>query len=126
MTTRGDRVLLWLTILTLFFGGVGTTVAVFLTDVVMVRAGAPHSPGHSEAMATSSVAEGEGIVVAVELKKSRLVVDHGEIKGFMGPMLMGYVISPTSLLEALKPGDKIRFKIDVDRKVIVGVQRLRN
>jgi hypothetical protein len=37
MTTKADRVLVWLALLTLVFGGLGATVAVFLSDVVMAR-----------------------------------------------------------------------------------------
>ena len=48
---------------------------------------------------------------------NQLVVEHGEIKGFMEPMTMGYRIEPASLLEGLqirRPGSlhDRRFKED--------------
>ena len=54
----------------------------------------------------------------------QIVVDHGEIKGFMDAMTMGYRIEPPSLLATVKPGDKIRFTIDVDRRAIVHIEKL--
>ncbi len=37
---------------------------------------------------------------------------------------MCYMVRPATLLQAVKPGDKVRFTIDVDKRVIVGVARL--
>jgi Cu/Ag efflux protein CusF len=52
------------------------------------------------------------------------VVKHGDIKGFMGPMTMGYKVSPPSLLKPLKAGDSVRFTIDTDAKAIVTIEKL--
>ena len=38
---------------------------------------------------------------------------------------MGYRIDPLSLLTGLQPGDKIRFTIDVQRRAIVAIEKLR-
>jgi Cu/Ag efflux protein CusF len=67
---------------------------------------------------------GEGQVVAVVPGSSQLVVDHGAIKGFMDAMTMGYTVNPPSLLEGLQAGDRIRFTIDTQAKVIVKVEKL--
>jgi Cu/Ag efflux protein CusF len=66
---------------------------------------------------------GEGKVVATVPSSGQLVVDHGEIKGFMGAMTMGYPVEPPSQLEGLKPGDQVRFTIDVQKKMIVKIER---
>jgi Cu/Ag efflux protein CusF len=68
---------------------------------------------------------GEGEVVATVPNAGQLVVDHEEIKGFMEAMTMGYRIDPPTLLEGLKPGDKIRFTIDVQRKAITAVEKVK-
>lgn len=66
---------------------------------------------------------GEGKVVATVPNASQVVVEHGEIKGFMEAMTMGYRVDPPSLLEGLKFGDKVRFTIDVPKKTIVKVEK---
>ena len=68
---------------------------------------------------------GVGVVVSVDLRSSFLVIDHEEIKDFMAPMEMNYAVSPPSLLRALKPGDKVRFTVDADKRAIVDIQPLR-
>ena len=68
---------------------------------------------------------GEGEVVALAPKANQIVVEHGEIKGFMEAMTMGYRIDPPSLLTGLEPGDKVRFTIDVQRRAIVAIEKLR-
>jgi len=67
---------------------------------------------------------GEGEVVATVPNASQIVVDHGEIKGFMEAMTMGYQVDPASLLTGLKPGDRVRFTIDVRRRAIVEIEKL--
>jgi Cu/Ag efflux protein CusF len=66
---------------------------------------------------------GEGKVVAVVPGSSQLVIEHGEIKGFMDAMTMGYRVDPPSLLEGLKSGDQVRFTIDVPKKTIVKIEK---
>lgn len=68
---------------------------------------------------------GEGKVVATVPSASQVVVEHGEIKGFMEPMTMGYRVEAPSQLEGLKPGDQVRFTIDVPRKTIVKIEKLK-
>ncbi|MFQ5894627.1 MAG: copper-binding protein [Nitrospinota bacterium] len=68
--------------------------------------------------------EGIGKVIAVLPQKGQIILDHGLIKGFMGPMTMGYRVKEASLLQGLKPGDKILFTIDAEEKVITGRKRL--
>jgi Cu/Ag efflux protein CusF len=67
---------------------------------------------------------GEGKVIAVVPASSEIVVTHGEIKGFMGAMTMGYPIEPPSLLEGVQAGDTVRFTIDTQQKAIVQIEKL--
>lgn len=82
-----------------------------------VRAGAP------AAAAVQQTIEGEGKVVATVPTASQIVVEHGEIKGFMEAMTMGYRVDPPTLLEGIKSGDKVRFTIDVPSKAIIKIER---
>jgi len=68
---------------------------------------------------------GEGKVVATVPNANQIVVEHGEIKGFMEAMTMGYRVEPPSLLEGLKFGDKVRFTIDVSKKAIVKIEKMK-
>ena len=72
---------------------------------------------------TQKTVSGEGKVVAAVPGSSQLVIEHGEIKGFMDAMTMGYSVDPPSLLKGLKPGDQVRFTIDVPKKTIVKIEK---
>ena len=80
-----------------------------------------HNPA-PEADAQKTVS-GDGKVVAAVPSSSQLVLEHGEIKGFMEAMTMGYRIEPPSLLQGLKPGDLVRFTIDVPKKTIIRIEK---
>ncbi len=87
---------------------------------------APHE-GHgsrpSEAGGSPTVV-GEGEVIATVPNASQIVVEHAEIRGFMEAMTMGFRVDPASLLAELKPGDKVRFTIDVQRRAIIRIEKL--
>jgi Cu/Ag efflux protein CusF len=83
-----------------------------------------HESHHDPQSGTQQTVVSEGKVVAVVPNNSQLVIEHGEIKNFMGPMTMGYPANPSSLLEGLNAGDRIRFTIDVPRKTIVKIEKL--
>ena len=71
---------------------------------------------------TARLFEGIGVVIAVDLRKNRLVLTHGEIKDFMAAMVeMSFMVTPATLLQGLKPGNNVRFTIDADKRVIVDV-----
>jgi Cu(I)/Ag(I) efflux system periplasmic protein CusF len=72
----------------------------------------------------SRTAVGEGEVVAATPSSGQIVLEHGEIKGFMEAMTMGYRTDPPSLLAKVKPGDKVRFTIDVERRAIIELEKL--
>jgi len=75
--------------------------------------------GHSQTVV------GEGEVISTVPKASQIVLEHGEIKDFMEAMTMGYRIDPPSLLEGLKPGDKVRFTIDIPKRTNTQIEKLR-
>ncbi len=78
-----------------------------------------------KAIAAKRLFEGVGVIVAVQPRNSRLVLTHDEIEGFMAGMQeMSFLVTPTTLLRGLEPGDSVRFTIDADKRVIVGVARL--
>jgi Cu(I)/Ag(I) efflux system periplasmic protein CusF len=108
---------------------VSRTLAYTLTDVgsaqrtVTLASQEGGHEGHHQPEVKQAVVD-EGKIVATVPNANQLVVEHGEIKDFMGPMTMGYRIDSPSLLEGLKSGDKIRFTIDVQTKSIVKIEKL--
>jgi Cu/Ag efflux protein CusF len=105
------------------------TLAYSRSDIPSVMAAAPQQENHEshhpggEANGQKT-AVGEGKVIATVPAANQLVVEHGEIKGFMEPMTMGYRIEPASLLEGLQSGDQVRFTIDVPKKTIVKIEKM--
>ena len=71
------------------------------------------------------IVSAEGKVVATVPSAGQIVLEHGEIKGFMDAMTMGYRAEPPSLLDGLKSGDKVRFTIDVPNKAIIKIEKIK-
>ena len=67
---------------------------------------------------------GEGKVIATVPSASQLVVEHGEIKGFMDAMTMGYKVTSPGLLKGMRPGDTVQFTIDTDKRVISKITKV--
>ena len=75
--------------------------------------------------AASQTVVGEGEIVAMVPNSGQIVLEHGEIKGFMEAMTMGYRIESPSLVAGLKPGDTVRFTIDVQKRSITVIEKLK-
>jgi Cu/Ag efflux protein CusF len=103
------------------------TLAYTRADADAIRSAPPATSQHGDhrAPGIAKTVVGEGEVVATRPAASEIVVDHAEIKGFMDAMTMGYRIDPPSLLTTVKPGDRIRFTIDVERRAIVHIETLK-
>jgi Cu/Ag efflux protein CusF len=65
----------------------------------------------------------QGQVIALVQENAEIVLTHGEIKGFMDAMTMGYKVNSSTLLKAVKPGDTVQFTIDTDRRVITKITK---
>jgi uncharacterized cupredoxin-like copper-binding protein len=81
--------------------------------------------GHGMKPERGEIFSGKGTVIAVVPDKHQLILDHEEIKGFMGAMTMGYPVASEGLLKDLKAGDTVKFKIDAGKNEIVAVERLK-
>jgi mono/diheme cytochrome c family protein len=85
----------------------------------------PHvASEHSQLQPQPKTVTGEGTIVSLRPDRQQVVVEHGEITGFMEAMTMGYKVAPPSLLDAVKPGDKVRFTIDTGAKTITKMEKL--
>jgi Cu/Ag efflux protein CusF len=106
---------------------VSKTLAYTRADIPLpqpVSAMPAEQPGQQSAQTEQKTVVAEGKVVATVPNASQIVVEHGEIKGFMEAMTMGYRVDPPSLLEGLKLGDKVRFTIDVPKKAIIKIEKM--
>ena len=65
---------------------------------------------------------GVGEVVTIDSGRPGLVIDHEAIPGYMGAMTMPYAVTGAELLDRVKPGMRIRFKINAERGVIVAIE----
>ena len=88
--------------------------------------GPPVASEHPELKPKPKFVNGEGTVIALRPEKQQVVLEHGEIKGFMEAMTMGYKTSPISLMNNVKPGDKVRFTIDTDARAITKIDKLKD
>lgn len=89
--------------------------------LIVGRGGDP-ADKNQDAHVAKHTFEGVGIIVSVEPRESRIVLDHEEIEGFMGSMVMSFKVDSPSKLQGLKPGNKVRFTIDADMRAIVGIE----
>jgi Cu/Ag efflux protein CusF len=111
-------------------GSPSKTLAYTRNDMPALAAAAKEQGKHESQDAAGAANEqktvvGEGKVIATVPSANQLVLEHGEIKGFMEPMTMGYRIEPASLLEGLQSGDQVRFTIDVPKKTIVKIEKMK-
>ena len=60
------------------------------------------------------VALDEGVVVSVDRATKEIVIRHGRLSGLdMPPMTMAFEVADTALLDMAKPGDRVRFRVEV-------------
>src|SRR5262249_24182099 len=83
-------------------------------------------PGSGETAApTGTLYEGEGVIVSLDPRKSRVVLNHKEIPGFMAPMTnMSFLVTDPALLVGLRSGESVRFIVDSDQLAIVKIAPL--
>ena len=65
----------------------------------------------------------QGQVIALVPENAEIVLTHGEIKGFMDAMTMGYKVKSSTLLKDVKPGDTVQFTIDTEKRVITKIAK---
>ncbi len=94
----------------------------------MPMKGGEMKKGMKMEMAIEGIFEGQGKVIALVPEKSQIVISHKEpIKGFMKamPMGMGFGVESAELLKGLKPGDRVKFKIDAAKDKIISIEPLK-
>jgi Cu/Ag efflux protein CusF len=87
----------------------------FLAAASLPVFGADHS-GHATAQAATAadkVQLTEGTVKKVNKAAGKVTLAHGPIENIgMGAMTMLFKVKDPGMLDAVKPGDKVRFRVD--------------
>jgi Cu/Ag efflux protein CusF len=68
----------------------------------------------------------KGLVVSINKEQGSLYLEHEEIKGFMPAMSMDFYVKDVNLLNDLKKGDRISFKLESGKTgmAITSIQKL--
>ena len=76
--------------------------------------------------AAAKTMTGVGKVIAITPAAGEVVLDHENLKGSKDTMTMGYKVSAPALLDGLKPGDRVRFSIELEKNAIVKRKKFPN
>ncbi len=90
--------------------------AAVLVSLAVGCGGQMGSPDGAATPAASVVYDIRGSVVAVDVGRLLLEINHEEIPGFMPAMTMPYEVADASLLRGLAPGDRVRGTLRVDNR----------
>jgi Cu/Ag efflux protein CusF len=90
--------------------------------LVVGAGGEPKRIAQAAAANAPALHRGTGVVIATTPRVGRLIVNHEEIKGYMAAMEMSFPVTPPSLLDDLKPGDRIDFTIDAAKSAIIAIE----
>ena len=82
-----------------------TTLLVFLAIFLPYMRGV--SPGQS-----GLTYGGKGMIIEVDQGERKITLNHEEIQGLMPAATMEYDVESAGLLQGLKSGDRVRFKLD--------------
>lgn len=78
---------------------------------VHLSASAADQSTDSRPVAQMMAMEGEGTIVAVLPDRDQVVIDHEPIGDMMDAMVMGFTVADPKLLEDLKEGQAVTFKL---------------
>lgn len=62
--------------------------------------------------AAVKIHRGVGVIKKITPADPSVEIDHEEIKGYMPAMRMEYYVKDKSLIDSLKPGDKVDFAVE--------------
>ncbi len=70
------------------------------------------APDRPDADAESPTYEATGTIINIE--GEYVLIDHGDIEGFMDAMTMTFPVTDVALLEGLEKGTRVTFRVVVD------------
>jgi Cu/Ag efflux protein CusF len=72
-----------------------------------------------EPITSPQIYHAHGVVKSIPPNKKQIVIDHGEIPGFMRAMTMPFNLPDSNMVEGIKPNDSVAMVIQYDGEVIV-------
>jgi FtsP/CotA-like multicopper oxidase with cupredoxin domain/Cu/Ag efflux protein CusF len=91
-------------------------------SLVVGKGGEPKASAQTRARPPDGkVFHGVGVVIGATPRSGRLIVNHEAIPGFMAAMEMSFAVTPPSLLNGVRTGDRIQFTIDAAGSVITSI-----
>ena len=76
----------------------------------------------AQTSAEAKVFSGEGVVEGIDKSGEMIQINHGDIKGYMPAMSMPYRVKDRSMLDLVKPGDKVTFTLEDTSKGAVLIE----
>lgn len=97
------------------------SAAVLIGGTAFAQSHTEHHPAEAKGDTATSSELADGEVRRVDRNAGKLTLRHGEIKQLaMPPMTMVFEVKDKAMLDALKPGDKVKFKaVDDNGKLTV-------
>jgi len=69
------------------------------------------------------VARGEGLVLSIDRQANEVTISHGALPALgMSPMTMAFEVARPEELQAIQPGDRVRFSLQFDDEVFTVMQ----
>lgn len=100
-------------------------LAALLAAPALAQQKADEHSAHHPAPAASAADMAEGEIRKIDREAKKLTIKHGEIKNLdMPPMTMVFQVKAVALLDNLKAGDKVRFKVvnEAGKYTVVEIQ----
>jgi Cu(I)/Ag(I) efflux system protein CusF len=91
---------------------VGMALALGAAHVAYGQASAPADPAGHAAHHPAEADQTDGEVRRIDKAAGKITLRHGEIKSLdMPPMTMVFQVKDPALLDGVKPGDKVKFRV---------------
>lgn len=93
---------------------------------MIMPASAKHAAGKTMPMAKAAGThvKGRGKIVAKIAARGQLVIDHGDLPGYMDAMTMGFGLMHPKLIDSVAEGDEVRFTVDTATGKIVTLAKI--
>ena len=72
-----------------------------------------------EPISSPQIYHANGVVKSIPPNKKQIIIEHGEIEGFMRAMTMPFNLPDSNMVEGIKPNDSISMIVQYDGETIL-------